>query len=366
MKNKIYLDNAASTPLCESFLNEIQEYAEKYYNPSSINENSMELRMEIEGCREKVAKLINADPEEIYFTSGATESCAIAIDGFLEKNPGYWVVSSNIEHPAVMNNCNIDYMIKCNEEGLIDPSGWNDIDIKALYCFMLVNNEIGTIQPIKQISEYVHKNNGVLFSDLTSAVGKISIDVKDLGIDIACFSGHKIGSLKGVGVLYVNKDIDVCGVMYGHQEGGVSPGTYNYLAIKSLDVAVDNIDLDKQKDVSELKNYLKDKLLEINPNIKINGSVESRIAGNLNICIPNISIDNQQLVSLLDMDGFIVSAASACASGDAKPSHVLKAIGLSDEEVNRSIRITLDKQNTKMEIDDFINCLNNIIILYKE
>lgn len=365
MNNKVYFDNAASTPLCDSFLKNIQKYAAKYYNPSAANENSMELRREIEECRAKIAKLINAEPEEIYFTSCATESCAIAIDGFLKANPGYWVVSSNIEHAAVMNNPNIDYIIECNSDGIIDPVNWEDIDIKVLYCIMMVNNELGTIQPIKQISEYVHRNNGVLFSDLTAAVGKTSIDVKDLGIDIACFSGHKMNALKGVGVLYVNKDIDVDGVFYGHQENGVRPGTYNYLAIKSLDMAIDEINLDKQKDVLELRNYFKDKLLEINSNIKINGDMENRIADNLNVCIPDINVDNQQLISLLDMDGYVVSAASACSAGNPKPSYVLKAIGLSDDDVNRSIRITLCKQNTKEEIDGFIDCLNNIISLYK-
>ena len=183
---------------------------------------------------------------------------------------------------------------------------------------------------------------------------------------MACFSGHKIGALKGVGVLYIKRGIKIKGISYGHQEDGFRPGTYNYLAIKSLDFAVDEIDLDKQKDILELKNYLKDKLLEIDSNIKINGDLENRLAGNLNICIPDISIDNQQLISLFDMDGYIVSAASACSSGVKEPSHVLKAIGLSDEDANKSIRITIGKQNTKKEIDGFLETLKNIIDMYKE
>lgn len=365
MNDKINFDHAATTPLCKSFLERIQRYAELYYNPSSANEYSVALKKDIEGCRKKVAKLINCDPEEVYFTSGSTESCAIAIDGFLKANPNYWVVSSNIEHAAVMNNPNIDYIIECNNIGIIDFTGWGNIDVKVLYSFMLANNEIGTIQPIKEISEYVHRNNGVLFSDLTAAIGKIPVDVQELGIDMACFSGHKIGALKGVGVLYVNKNIKVKGISYGHQENGVRPGTYNYLAIKSLDMAIDEINLDKEKDVLELRNYLKDKLLEIDGNIKINGDLKNRIAGNLNICIPDINIDNQQLVSLLDMEWYIVSSGSACSNGTNKPSHVLKTIGLSDEEINKSIRITIGKENTKEEIDGFVETLRNIIDMYK-
>ena len=363
MKQKVYLDNGASTPLCESFLKNIQDYARFYFNPSSANEASIELAKDIEICRYKIANLINCDPEEVYFTSGSTESCAIAIDGFLKMNPGFFAVSSNIEHVAVMKNPNVDLFVECNTFGVVDPSNWEDMHIDALYIFMLANNEIGTIQPIKQISEYAHRNNGVLFSDLTAAIGKIPVDVKELGIDIACFSGHKIGSLKGVGVLYVNKDIKIAGLSYGYQEKGIRPGTYNYLGIKSLEMAIDEIDLEKQKDVSSLRDYLKNKLLDLN--IKINGDCESKISGNLNICVPDISIDNQQLISLLDMDGYVVSAGSACHSGDPLPSYVLKAIGLSDDDANRSIRITLDKQNTKEEIDGFVNCLKNIIDMYK-
>lgn len=366
MSDKVYFDNGATTKLCETFLKDIQYYANLYYNPSSSNEESINLRRDIESCRIKVANLINADPEEIYFTSGATESCAIAIDGFLKENEDYYAVSSNIEHAAIVNNPNVCKFVECNNLGIIDPSEWNDVDdISWLLCFMLVNNEIGTIQPIKQISEYAHRNNSVLFSDLTAAIGKIPIDVKDLGIDIACFSGHKIGALKGVGVLYVNKDVKVSGISYGHQENGVRAGTYNYLAIKSLELAVDEIDLGKQDYVLELRNYLKDKLFEMDSNIKVNGDLNNRVAGNLNIYIPNLSVDSQQLISLLDIDGYIVSSGSACSSGVANPSHVLKAVGLSDEEANHSIRITLEKHNTKEEVDGFIECLANIVSIYK-
>lgn len=231
---------------------------------------------------------------------------------------------------------------------------------------MLVNNEIGTIQPVKEISEIMHNSNGVVFSDLTAAVGHIPVDVRDLGVDIACFSGHKVGALKGIGVLYIRKGIKISGIMYGHQEQGIRPGTYNYLAIKSLGAAIDEVNLDYQSEIINLCDWLFAQLWNIDNNIRLNGSLSNRIASNLNLCISDIDIDNQQLVGLLDMNGFIVSAGSACSSGLKKPSHVLKAIGLSDDEVNHSIRITLGNDITKDNVDAFADCLGNIIQMYRK
>jgi cysteine desulfurase len=366
MEQKIYLNNAATHKVCDSIVQNIQEWVVKFNNPSSSDEDSLQLRREIEEVRSKVAALINCDPEEIYFTSGSTESCAIAIDGFLKANHHYVVLASNIEHAAVLNNPNIDGFINCDTNGIIDVTKWDNlISCRSLYCFMLVNNEIGTIQPIKEISQYAHSNQGIVFSDLTAAIGHIPVDVQDLGIDIACFSGHKIGALKGVGVLYINKNVKVHGIMYGHQENGIRPGTYNYLGIKSLGAAISEIDLNNQKYILELRNYLYDQLKNIDDEIFINGHINNRIAGNLNICIPNLDIDNQQLINLLDMQGFVVSAGSACNSGTNTPSYVLRAIGLNDNQINRSIRITLSNENTKKDIDAFVECLNNIIQMHK-
>lgn len=364
---KINLDAAATSKVCDSVIANIQEWVVKYNNPSSANEKSLELRKEIEEVRQKVANFINCDPEEIYFTSGSTESCAIAIDGFLKANSDYVVVSSNIEHPAILENPNIDLFLPCNSRGIVDLNHLKSMDIhNVLCCCMLVNNEIGTIQPVKEISEIMHKSNGVVFSDLTAAVGHIPVDVQDLGVDIACFSGHKIGSLKGIGVLYVRKGIKISGIMYGHQEQGIRPGTYNYLAIKSLGAAIDEINLGHQLEIMNLCDWLFARLWEIDNNIHLNGGLSDRIASNLNFCISDIDIDNQQLVGLLDMNGFIISAGSACSSGLKKPSHVLKAIGLSDDEANHSIRITLGNDITPDDVDAFVNCLGNIIQIYKK
>lgn len=365
MQKKVYLDNAATTPLCESFLANIQEYAALYYNASSANESSLMIKQEIEKCRQKIAKLINCEPEEIYFTSGASEANSWAIDGFLkaQNNEYYRVIATNIEHSSIMNNQNVSEFIKCDQYGQVRPEQFECYD-NCLFCIGLANNEIGTIQPIAKISEVIHKTNGnYLFVDATQALTKVNIDVKKMGIDMMSASGHKIGALKGIGFLYINKNMSISPIIYGSQENSLRGGTYNYLGIKSLSVALSKV---KQPyKVAALRGHLANMLIRLPANIMINGHRVNRLPDNLNICIKNMSIDAQQLVALLDMNGFVVSAGSACHAGDSKPSHVLKAIGLSDTDASCSIRITLGEQNTREEIDAFIECLKNIIDMHK-
>lgn len=365
MLEKVYLDNAATSPLCNSFLANIQELAQKYYNPSSANENSLELMQEIQECREKIAKLINADPEEIYFTSGGSESNSWAIDGFVKAQTRdyYRVIATNIEHTSILNNPHINEFIKCDEYGLVRPEQFEGYR-NCLFCVGYGNNEIGTLSPIQRISDVIHKQGNYLLVDATQSLGKVGIDVKKMGIDMLSASGHKLGALKGVGILYVNKNINVKPIIYGSQENYLRGSTYNYLGIKSLSMAIDSIDREKLIMTLSLRNYLYNELIKIG-DIAVNGHLIMRLPSNLNICISNIAIDAQQIVALLDMSGFVVSAGSACHAGDAQPSHVLKAIGLSDDEAKHSIRITLGEQNTKEEVDAFVDCLKNIIEMNK-
>lgn len=367
MKEKIYFDSAATSPLCHSFLENIQELAGRYYNPSSVNDISIELKNEIEECREKIADFINCDPEEIYFTSGSSEGNSWAIDGFLKAHDKdyYKIISTNIEHSSIMNNPNVNEYIEVNNQGIVSPEQFRGYR-NTLFCIGLGNNEIGTISPIKRISEKIHKNGNYLFVDGTQALGKIGINVRKMGIDMLSASGHKIGALKGIGFLYISKDIDVSPIIYGAQENGLRGGTYNYLGIKSLSIAIDETDIKKQIEIMNLRNYMLNELLQMYYGITVNGHIPYRLPNNLNICIHNISIDSQQLVSLLDMEGFVVSSGSACHAGESTPSHVLKAIGLSDDEINHSIRITLNEYNTKEDIDAFVKCLKNIIEIYKD
>lgn len=290
----------------------------------------------------------------------------MAIDGFIKAHDKdyYRIVASNIEHPSIIKNPNISEFIECDNQGLFRPDQFEKYR-NALFCIGLGNNEIGTLSPIKSISEVIHRNGNYLFVDATQAFGKVNIDVKKMNIDMLSVSGHKIGALKEIGFLYISKNINIKPIIYGEQENGLRGGTYNYLGIKSLSCAIDEIDIKKQIKIMNLRNYMMNELLKIYSGITINGHIPYRLPNNLNICIHNIEINSQQLVSLLDINGFIVSAGSACSSGTNKPSYVLKAIGLSDDEVDHSIRITLGEQNTKEEVDKFVECLKNIIDMYK-
>lgn len=363
MQNKVYLDNASTTHPCKNVLENIKEMTELFYNPSSFYELSTYNKYVIEKTREKIAKIINCSQEEIIFTSGASESNSLAIDGFLKANEQFSVVSTNIEHDSIMMNPNITGFIECNKNGFCEPSNFSGYN-NTLFACQLVNNQIGTIQPIIDISEQVHKDGNYLFVDATTGFGHIPIDVEVLGIDMMSFTSHKMGGIVGVGCLYVKKGINIKPIIYGHQEESLRGGTYNALAIKCFGLALDQIDYKNEIVTKSKRNFLIDKLLEID-GVHLNGSREKRLCSNVNIRIDNVSVDSQQLVSLLDMNGFMISAGSACDSGNDAPSHVLKAIGLSDEQAKHSIRITIEHNTSVRDLEDFTDCLKNIIKMYK-
>ena len=362
----VNLDHASTSPLSKSVLGRLDELYAIYYNPSAAYEVGAYNMKIIENVREKVAKSINAEPEEIIFTSSGSEANALAIDGYikanLDINNQILVYCSEIEHTSILKNPNINGFIKVNSDGIIEISEEN-INGSLISCQMC-NNEIGTYQPIKYFSDIIHKNNGIIHCDCTQAYGKVPIDVKYLDIDMASFSGHKIGSVRGVGFLYIKKGIKIDPIIYGEQENGLRGGTYNDFAIKTLGLAIDDIDYKENDVLRARRNFLVNKLFEIE-GVHVNGGMIDRSASNINIRIDNISIDSQQLVALLDDAGFLVSAGSACHSGDLTPSHVLKAIGLTDKEARSSIRITIGIENSVRELEDFVNALNIIINMYR-
>ena len=367
MNRKIYMDYAATSPLREDIIAALPELANRYHNASSVGELSAQNRRDIEAVRRMIARVINADPEEIIFTSGSSESNSLAIDGFLNanKNNYYRVIASNIEHKSILNNPNVTGHIKCNNSGQLLPNQFEGYS-NTLFCVMHANNEIGTINPIKEIAEVVHKHNNYLLVDATQSFTKVPIDVKDMGIDMLSASGHKIGSLKNVGFLYVSKNVKVSPIIYGTQEMSRRGGTYNHMGIVSFGMAIDCSLREDKEYIADLRNRLMVKLLDVDENIIINGCLSGRLQNNLNICVRNINIDAQQLIGMLDEAGFIVSAGSACSSGNPEPSYVLKAIGLSDEDCLHSIRITLGVENTEEEIDSFVECLKSIIDMYRD
>lgn len=362
---RVYLDYAATCPVFPEMLSVLGAMGSEWHNSSSQYGSAAFNRSCVEKCREKIAAYINAEPEEIIFTSGGSEANALAIDGFLKAHPDYKAICSTIEHSSILDNPNIVPSLTVDSTGLVNTEQMNMEDWNnTLLSLMMCNNEIGTYQPIKEVTEIVHSKGGIIHCDAVQTLGKTPIDVKYLDVDMMSFSGHKIGALKGIGFLYVKKDIKLSPIVYGTQESGLRGGTYNDLGCKSLSYALDHYTHNEKACKAKL-NYLEEELLK-DKRIHINGSIRNRCGSILNIWIQKISITGQQIVALLDEAGFEVSAGSACHSGDDKPSHVLKAIGLSDDQATHAIRISIGDDTAVYELDAFIRELKGIIGMYAE
>jgi cysteine desulfurase len=362
MKSSIYLDYAATTPIVQCARDAAKKYMTVYYNPSAAYGNAREVRADIENARATIAKCVGADPEEIYFTSGATEGNNIIIQGVL-KSLGGRLVTSNIEHHSVLNLVsNTSYLLRANMLGYVDPDDLRGaIDDTDLVSVMLLNNEIGTIQPIKQLSDIAKKSNTYIHSDITQAVGHIPVNVHELGLDFATASGHKFGALKGIGFMYIRKGVKIPPLVYGGgQERGLRSGTENVPGIMSMAAALEyemNHLGENLKHITEIQKYLCSQLEEvlIEYNWTYNNPLADHYAGNCNICFKGYR--SEEIVEFLSNNMIYVSAGSACNTQDGKPSHVLKAIGLTDEEAESSIRISFGEKTTKEEIDALIMSL---------
>ena len=343
----IYLDNAATTPICDAAKEEIIKHLDYFGNPSSNHELGRQSRVLIEDARERIAKCINAEPNEIYFTSGGSEANTWALYDRIS-------MASQFEHHSVnahFNNIWID------NDGFVKTHCFSHINHPLSKYFeiascMYVNNEIGTIQPIKEIASIIHGKNMLFHTDAVQAVGHIPIDVKDLNCDMLSASAHKFGGQKGVGFLYVKNDTALKRLINGgKQESSKRGGTENTLGIISMAAALE--DSVKYMDSrNKWIKYLRDKLLSYLlqiPDSHLNGSIENRVCGNINIRFNGVS--GAKLVSLCSLYGIYISSGSACNEGISEPSHVLTAIGLTKDEALNSIRITIGYQNTEEEID---------------
>ena len=362
MKSKIYLDNAATTPVAEAVLKEMLPYlTEKYGNPSSLHSFGLEAREATEKAREKIAEFINTEKEEIIFTSGGTESDNLTIKGIALAYPGKkHIITSKIEHLAVLETCKemqrqgykVDY-ISVNKEGLINLEELkNKINNETLLVsIMHVNNEIGTIEPIEEIGKICREKRVFFHTDAVQSLGKLKIDVKKVNIDLLSASGHKINAPKGIGFLYIRKGINIKPLLNGgNHEKGIRSGTENVPAIVGLGKAIELAEKNMKK--TEKIKKLRDKLIKEILKIKgssLNGSIEKRIFNNANFSFTGI--EGESLVLLLDKEGIASSTGSACSSHSLKPSHVLKAIGLNDMEAHGSLRLTLGWQNNEKEIN---------------
>lgn len=363
---RIYLDNAATTKVDKRVLKAMMPYfSNKYGNPMSVHAFGREALRGIEEAREKIARFFNCEKEEIYFTSGATESNNWAIKGIVkaskEKNPH--IITSSIEHHCILEACKdvsaeVTY-IEPNKEGIISPKDIEKAIKKntVLISIMYVNNEIGTIQPIKEISKI--KGKALFHTDATQAVNYFDCDIKKLGVDLLSMSGHKIYGPKGIGLLYIKNGLMISSIQQGgSQEEGLRAGTHNVPGIVGLGKAIEIIKKNN-KDILELRNYLISRILKEIEGSKLNGSLKYRSPNNANFTFKNI--EGESLLFLLDKEGIACSTGSACSSGSLKPSHVLIAIGLSHEESHGSLRITLSKETNKRELDIVIEKIKKSI-----
>ena len=366
-----YFDNSATTRVKEEVLKEMFPYLNKEYgNPSSIYSIGRSAKRAIEKARNRVASLINCKPEEIIFTSCGSESDNTALKGiaYLKKNRGKHIITSKIEHPAILHSCqslenngfDVTY-IDVDKDGNINLESLKNAirEDTILISIMFANNEIGTIEPVEQIAKIAHANNIIFHTDAVQAAGNIPIDVQKMGIDMLSLSGHKIYAPKGVGALYVRKGIEFEKFMDGgHQEKNKRAGTENVAEIvalgKACEIAEKNLDKYQQK-LSNLRDYCLKRMKEEIPNIHVNGTMENRLPGNLNISFENI--ESTELLFKLDRYEICASGGSACSSGDSNPSHVLTAIGLPNELAKGAVRFTFGDFNTMEDIDYLIEVL---------
>lgn len=365
IKFPIYLDNNATTPVDPTVLEAMLPYFnENFGNASSKHSFGYTANAAVEYAREQIAKLINADASEIYFTSGATESINLVHFGVAGKSNSAknHIISSNVEHSASFESLNqlqkqgIDLtFLKCDKRGFIRPEQVIE-EIRPetiLVSIIAANNEIGSINNISEIGNICRRNNILFHTDATQAVGKIRIDVQKMNIDLMSFSSHKIYGPKGVGALYIRKGIEkkITPLMLGGgQEKGIRPGTLNTPGIVGFGKAAEicNAELDKEsKRIKSLRDYLYKKIVSSLDSIQLNGDADNRIPGNLNLLINGVKSDT--LMSNIRDISF--STGATCASDTGKPSRILKAIGLTDEEAKSSVRLGIGRFNTREEIE---------------
>ena len=376
---EIYFDNSATTQIKTEVLNEMMPYlTTSYGNASSLYSIGRESKRTIENARKRVAELINCEAKEIYFTAGGSESDNIALKGFAyaNKEKGNHIITSKIEHPAVLETCRylqtqgfqVSY-INVNEDGIINLEELQQA-IKPstiLISVMAANNEIGTIQPIKEIAQIAHSHNIAFHTDAVQAIGNMQLDVSLLEIDMLSMSGHKIHGPKGIGALYVKKGIKIEKIINGgHQERDKRAGTENIAGIvglgKACEIANKNM-YTHIKNLTRLRDYYIKRLKqEIPDKIRINGTIEKRLPGNANVSFEGIN--SSELIYKLDEKGICVSAGSACSSGNSLPSHVLIAINVPEKYLNSAIRTTFGDNNTFEEIDYLIKILKTQVCRY--
>lgn len=372
---QVYLDNSATTPIKGDVLKEMLPFLTEHFgNASSLYTPGLVARRALDEAREKVAALINAKANEVYFTGCGSESDNWVLKGVASslKNKGNHIITTVTEHPAMLRTC--EYLEKNGYEvtylGIDDQGRLNPAELEAaikdttiLVSIMMVNNEIGTIHPIKELAA-IAKKHGVLFhTDAVQALGNVPIDVKDLGVDFLSMSAHKIYGPKGVGGLYIRRGAKLGTLIFGGgQESGKRAGTENVAGIvgfgKAAELALNSID-EHIKHSTEIRNYLAEKLTAEIPDVIINGSMDNRHPGNLNVTFKYI--EGESILIQLDACGICISTGSACSSKSLKPSHVLSALGVPVELIHGTVRFSVGDFTTKEDIDYTVECTKKVV-----
>lgn len=370
-----YFDNSATTRVKDEVFKEMIPYLSiEYGNPSSLYSIGRSAKRAISEARRRVASLINCSPEEIYFTSCGSESDNTALKGiaYANKEKGNHIITSKIEHPAILNSCKslenkgfkISY-IDVDKDGMLNLEKLESeiTDQTILISIMYANNEIGTIEPVKEIAQIAHSHGIIFHTDAVQAVGNIPIDVRKMNIDMLSLSGHKLYAPKGIGALYVKSGIEFERFMDGgHQEKNKRSGTENVAEIvalgKACQIAEKNIEQYQQK-LKTLRDYCLKKIQEKIPDIHINGTMERRLPGNINISFKDLN--SGELLLRLDEVGICASGGSACSSKEASPSHVLTAIGLPSELSKGALRLTFGDYNSIEDVNYLVENLVRIV-----
>ncbi|EGD48547.1 cysteine desulfurase NifS [Ruminiclostridium papyrosolvens DSM 2782] len=371
----VYLDHAATTYVKPEVFEAMKPYfSEHFGNASSIYSLGRDSKKAVEESREKVAKAIGAEPKEVYFTGSGSEADNWALKGIAAayKKKGNHIITSAIEHPAIMSSCKylegegfeVTY-VPVDSDGLVSPEQIRNAikENTILISIMFANNEIGTIQPIKEIGA-IAKEKGVLFhTDAVQAVGNINIDVKDLNVDLLSLSSHKFYGPKGIGALYIKKGVKIASFIHGgQQERGKRASTENVPGIiglgRAIELATENLD-EYNKKLIELREKTIEGLFAKVPYIRLNGHRHNRLPGNVNISFE--FIEGESLLLMLDMKGVYGSSGSACSSGSLDPSHVLLAIGLPHEIAHGSLRLSFGDENTQEDVDYILEVIPQIV-----
>lgn len=379
----IYLDNSATTPIHPKVKKAIIDALDLFGNPSSMHTTGRQVRVMLEQSRKDIADFLNCEPSEIIFTAGASEAnntvlkSATNCCAFCDSNRGH-IITSNIEHPSVLNTVaclgkkNVDIThVKVNQLGIVDPA-----DVEAairpdtmMISIMYVNNEIGTIQPIKEIAEIAKKHNVPMHTDAVQAVGKIPIDLQKLPVDFLSMSGHKIYAPKGIGILFKRKNSkNICPLIEGgHQENSMRAGTENTLGIIALGEAIRQctIEMDENnKRISALRDKLEQGILSKLDKVRVNGAPDKRVYNISNLSFTNI--EGESILLRLDMHGIQVSTGSACSTGSLEPSYVITSLDVDPEIAHSSIRFSLGRETTEADIDNTIDAVVETITFLRK